>query len=77
MGSGKKLFALRKDGTEFSVDIMIDTVETEKGPVAIAILRNLTERNEFERKQTLLTQTLQGIVTEIKVLRGLPPIGAR
>lgn len=76
MGSGMKLFAQRKDGSEFPVDIMINLADTETGPIVIAIIRDLTERIEFESKQALLTATLEGVLKEIKVLHGLLPICA-
>ena len=55
MGTGRKLFARRKDGTEFPVDVMLSAASTSEGPIVIAILRDITERTATaERIQNLL-----------------------
>ena len=42
------LYARRKDGSEFPADIMLNSVETDEGQFAVAIIRDLTERKRAE-----------------------------
>jgi formate hydrogenlyase transcriptional activator len=44
MGAALNLFGLRKDGTEFPVDIMLKPMETGSGPVVLSFVRDVTEQ---------------------------------
>ena len=46
MGAAMNLFGLRKDGTEFPVDIMLKPMETASGPVVLSFVRDVTEQRE-------------------------------
>lgn len=62
MGAAMNLFALRKDGSEFAVDIMLKPLETASGPLVLSFVRDVTEQRNAAEALRASDQQLRSII---------------
>lgn len=62
MGNGRDLLALRKDGSEFSVEIGLKPIKTEEGLIILGVIVDITERKRAEQALREKEEKLQAII---------------
>lgn len=65
MGAGRDLSGMRKDGSEFPVEIGINPVQTGEGPMILSVILDLSERKQSEKRIQAALQEKELLLEEV------------
>ncbi len=66
MGAAGNLFGVRKDGTEFPVDIMLKPIQSDAGPLVLSFVRDATEQRAAQEALRQNDQQLRSLIDTVR-----------
>jgi PAS domain S-box-containing protein len=64
MGLGRDLFAVRKDGSEFPIEVGLNPIQTDDGPMVLSAIVDVTKRKQVEQNIREFNEILERQVEE-------------
>ncbi len=76
IGKTLELSALRKDGSEFEIELSLSSYRENNKWQSVGIVRDISNRKQIEKERDRLIENLKKALDEIQTLKGIVPICA-